>query len=99
MSPKGKVVTSVPRSHRRSDQYDWDAMALLAKMNAPNSVLAAKAVRHDLIKSVRRYTREPFITPEGHIVVNMRGSHTTAQGTRVGDVYFTWVSNEEQKEN
>jgi len=100
MSPKGKqpIVSSVPPPYVRSSDYDWDAMAILAKLNKGKSVLAAKAVPNARIKSVRRYSRPPFVTDEGHVVVNMRNSHLNEDGVRVGDVYFSWADTE-QKEN
>ena len=99
MSKKGPqpVVTSVPPPYQRGE-YDWDAMAILAKLNKGNAVLAASGVRLPLIKSVRRYNRPPFVTDEGHVVVNKRNSHLNEQGVRVGDVYFSWADNN-QKEN
>lgn len=97
MSPKGKIVETVPPARRRSE-HDWDAMAILAKMNKGKSVLAARGVRNDLVKSVRKYRREPFFTAEGHVVVSLRDSHTNDSGIRVGDVYFTWVDNDQNTE-
>lgn len=97
MSTKGQpVVSEVPPARRRSD-YDWDAMALLAQLNKGKAVRAATNVTETRIKAVRKYRRPPFYTNEGHIVVSMRNSHLNKHDQRVGDVYFSWESN--QKEN
>lgn len=87
---KGKVVGAVPPVSRARSTIDWDSPALLAKMTG-QPVLAATDIRNTRVKAVRQYTRAPFITPEGRIVVELRNSHINPDdGERYGDVYFTW---------
>lgn len=88
MTPKGKIVNAVPPARARPG-IDWDSMAKLAKMSG-QPVLAAKHVRNSLVKSVRQYTRPPFITDEGRIIVELRNSKREPDGERWGDVYLRW---------
>lgn len=91
MTPKGKTVNktvnSVPPARQRD--IDWDSMATLAKMTG-KPVLAATHLRNSRVKSVRQYTRPPFVTDEGRIVVELRNSRREADGERWGDVYLRW---------
>lgn len=89
---KGKVVGSVPPQRKPAGAIDWDPAAHLARLSG-QPVLAAQNVRNSRIKAVRQYTREPFITPEGRIVVQMRNSHVGDDGEYYADVYFTWKPN------
>lgn len=88
---KGKVVNAVPPArNRRGPHIDWDSAAALARLSG-QPVLAAEHVRNTRIKSVRQYTRPPFVTDEGRIVIEMRNSSIDEKdGERYGDVYFTW---------
>lgn len=93
MSTKGKpTVDTVPPPGVRSG-YDWDAMAMLAQLTG-KPVRAATDVPMSRIKSVRTYRRPPFLTDEGKIIINMRNSHVNDEGITVGDVYFSWQTNE-----
>lgn len=87
----GRLVNSVPPARWPAQVYDWDAMAQLAKDNPDRVVLAGEHVRMTTIKSVRAYTREPFVTSGGRIKVSMRNSVEETDGHRYGDVYFEWV--------
>jgi hypothetical protein len=66
-------------------------MAQLAKDNPDSVVLAGEHVRMTTIKSVRAYTREPFVSTDGRIKVSMRNSIEEADGHRYGDVYMQWI--------
>lgn len=88
MAPKGKIVNAVPPARARGD-VDWDSMARLAKMSG-QAVLAATHVRNSRVKSVRQYTRPPFVTDEGRIIVELRNSKRESDGERWGDVYLRW---------
>jgi hypothetical protein len=88
---EGKLVSSVPPKRFAEQVYDWDGIAELARNNPDMAVLAGEHVRMTTIKSVRAYTRSPFVTNEGRIKVSMRNSVEEADGHRYGDVYFEWV--------
>jgi hypothetical protein len=88
---KGHIVGKLPpRASRRGEDYDWDAMALLAIKHPENAVLAAEHVPESRVKSLRGYTRYPFIQDTGHIRIAVRNSTMEDDGIRYGDVYFQW---------
>lgn len=84
---KGKIVDEVPRP--RATAIDWDACAVLARETGL-PVLAAKHLKNTRIKSVRQYTRPPFVTEQGRIIIEMRNSRVEKDGQRYGDVYLRW---------
>jgi hypothetical protein len=87
-----KLVGKLPPRASRGEDYDWDAAAILAAKHPDESVLAATHVPESRVKSVRGYTRHPFIQTTGRIAVAVRNSTVEADGIRYGDVYFTWES-------
>lgn len=93
---KGKLVGKLPPRAARGEDYDWDGAALLATEHPEEAVLAATHVPESRVKSVRGYTRAPFITEHGRIVIAVRNSHVEADGIRYGDVYFLYEANEEE---
>lgn len=86
----GNIVSRVPSRATRGEDYDWDAMALLAIKHPDKSVLAAEQVPESRVKSLRQYTRHPFIQEGGRIIVAVRNSAIEADGIRYGDVYLSW---------
>jgi hypothetical protein len=92
---KGKIVGELPK-RRGKMSHDWEGMARLAQQNPGKAVLAATHVPESTTKSVRVYRRKPFVQPDGKIVVNVRNSRIEADGVRYGDVYMTWVPNEQE---
>ena len=97
MTNKGRVVREVPpRAGHNLQRIDWDGAAVLAKL-AGAPVLAAEHVRDSRVKSVRQYTRPPFVTDEGKIIIEMRNSKVE-DGVRYGDVYFRWEPTTTKKE-
>lgn len=92
---KGKLVGKLPPRASRGEDYDWDAAANLAAQHPDEAVLAASHVPESRVKSVRGYTRRPFVQDTGHIVVAVRNSTVEADGIRYGDVYFQWQSSQE----
>jgi hypothetical protein len=93
---KGKLVGKLPPRASRGEDYDWDAAAILAATHPDEAVLAATHVPESRVKSVRGYTRRPFITEAGRIAVAVRNSTVEADGIRYGDVYFTWENTQEE---
>lgn len=91
---KGKLVGRMPPRASRGEDYDWDAMALLAIQHPEAAVLAASHVPESRVKSLRGYTRSPFIQDTGRIIIAVRDSTVEADGIRYGDVYFQWESRE-----
>jgi hypothetical protein len=87
---KGEIIGKLPPPSSRGEDYDWDAMALLAMQHPGDAVLAAEHVRESRVKSLRQYTRYPFVQQHGHITVAVRNSSVEADGIRYGDVYFIW---------
>ena len=96
---RGKLVGKLPPRASRGEDYDWDAAALLAVQHPTEAVLAASHVPESRVKSLRGYTRHPFIQDNGRIIIAVRNSTVEADGIRYGDVYFQWESREstEQK--
>jgi hypothetical protein len=62
---------------------------MVAKMTG-QPVLAASGVKDSRVKSLRQYTRAPFVTDEGRIIIEVRNSSVHEDGYRYGDVYFRW---------
>ena len=93
---QGKLVGKLPPRASRGEDYDWDAAAILAAQHPDEAVLAANHVPESRVKSVRGYTRRPFVQDTGHIVVAVRNSTVEADGIRYGDVYFTWQPTEKK---
>lgn len=92
---KGNIVGKLPPRASRGEDYDWDAMALLAIKHPGEAVLAAQHVPDSRVKSLRGYTRAPFIQERGRIVVSVRNSAVEADGIRYGDVYLSWHESRE----
>jgi hypothetical protein len=90
---KGKIVKQIPGA--RQSPIDWDSPAILAKLSG-QPVLAATHVRDTRIKSVRQYTRPPFVAEDGRIIIEMRNSKTDSNGVRYGDVYMRWESTKKE---
>ena len=86
----GKIVSRVPSRATRGEDYDWDAMAVLAIQHPDKSVLAAERVPESRVKSLRGYTRHPFRQSGGRIIIAVRNSVVEADGIRYGDVYLSW---------
>jgi hypothetical protein len=87
---EGKIVSEVPKPTRVSKfQTKWDEYALTAQL-LKQPVLVATHVNNTLVKSMRQYTRPPFVTDEGRIAVKLRNSKIEDDGKRYGDVYFEW---------
>jgi hypothetical protein len=89
------VVDSVPPPKRASKNNKWDDYALVARL-VKKPVLAGKRIRNSTVKSLRQYSRPPFVTPEGRTMINLRNSAIEADGERYGDVYMTWVLTDKQ---
>ena len=94
---EGKIVSAIPAPSRVSKyKINWDEFVDIAKL-AKSPVLAGKNIRETQVKSMRLYTRSPFVQSDGRVKIALRNSHIE-NGVRVGDVYFEWIPNE-QKEN
>jgi hypothetical protein len=93
---QGKLVGKLPPRASRGEDYDWDTAALLAVQHPGDAVLAASHVPESRVKSVRGYTRHPFVQDIGHIVVAVRNSTVEPDGIRYGDVYFQWEPTEKE---
>ena len=86
----GNIVSKVPSRASRGEDYDWDAMAVLAIQHPDKWVLAAEHVPESRVKSLRGYTRRPFRQAGGRIIIAVRNSAVEADGIRYGDVYLSW---------
>lgn len=91
---QGKLVGKMPPRALRGEDYDWDGAANLAIAHPDEAVLAATHVPESRVKSVRGYTRAPFVQDNGRIIIAVRNSTVEADGIRYGDVYFQWEPNE-----
>lgn len=97
MKNEGKIVNAIPAPSRVSKyKINWDEFVDIAKL-AKSPVLAGKNIRETQVKSMRLYTRHPFIQDDGRVKIALRNSRIE-NGVRLGDVYFVWVPNE-KKEN
>lgn len=91
-----KFVDAVPpRSGQEHDE--WTKLADMAKERPGKALLAASYEHERVVKRLRARSRPPFVSPEGHIKVSMRGSTTTDDGRR-GDIYLTWIPADEKEE-
>ncbi|APX01170.1 hypothetical protein BWQ92_05005 [Arthrobacter sp. QXT-31] len=86
----GSMSSKVPPRANRGEDYNWDAMALLAIQHPDKWVLAAEHVPESRVKSLRGYTRHPFRQETGRIIIAVRNSAVEADGIRYGDVFLTW---------
>jgi hypothetical protein len=98
MTKDGKIFDQLPPVSRpHKSKINWTEAAEVARLTG-SPVLAAKHVKHSLVQSVRQYSKPPFVTDEGRIIVNLRNS-TVEKGVRYGDVFFTWQPNEPKESN
>lgn len=94
---EGKTVSAIPAPTRVSKYgINWDKYVEIAKMTG-QPVLAGHNVRESQVKSMRQYTRPPFIQEDGHVVIALRNSKVES-GVRTGDVYFEWVSTQKKEQ-
>lgn len=94
---EGKIVNAIPAPSRVSKyRINWDEYVDIAKL-AKSPVLAGSNIRETQVKSMRLYTRPPFVQEDGHVKIALRNSRIE-NGVRIGDVYFQWVPND-KKEN
>ncbi|ALY10608.1 hypothetical protein FDH86_gp073 [Arthrobacter phage Tank] len=98
----GKVVRSVPPARRANHIVkDFDASAELARKSG-HPVLAAEGIRITRVNSLRQYTREPYVTDKGRVVITTRNSRVDeTDGRKYVDMYFEWQAAESttKKEN
>lgn len=96
MPKEGKIVHEIPpvRRNVRHTRHEikWDEYATLAKLTG-QPVLAGQNIRNSTVKSVRQYTRYPFVDDTGHIAVRFRSKTIGEDGERYGDVYLEWIPN------
>jgi hypothetical protein len=94
---EGKIVSAIPAPSRISKyKINWDEFVEIAKL-AKSPVLVASNIRETQVKSMRKYTRAPYVTSEGHVVIALRNSEIK-NGVRVGDVYFEWIPNQKEEQ-
>lgn len=93
---EGKIVNAIP-SPARISKYgiNWDEFVDVAKL-AKSPVFVAKNIRETQVKSMRQYTRAPFVQEDGHVHIALRNS-TIKDGVRVGEVYFQWIPNQKEQ--
>lgn len=92
---EGKIVDAIPAPSRQSKyKINWDEFVDIAKL-AKSPVLVAKNIRETQVKSMRLYTRHPFVQPDGRVKIALRNSRVE-NGIRLGDVYFEWVPTEKE---
>jgi hypothetical protein len=94
---EGKIVNAIPAPSRQSKyKIDWDKFVDVAKL-AKSPVLAGSNIRETQVKSMRQYTRHPFVQEDGHVHIALRNS-IVKDGVRVGDVYFQWIPNKKEEQ-
>lgn len=94
---EGKIVNAIPAPSRVSKyKINWDEFVEIAKL-AKSPVLAGSNIRETQVKSMRQYTRYPFVQEDGHVQIALRNSEIK-NGVRVGDVYFAWVPNQKKEQ-
>lgn len=88
----GEIVDAIP-ARKRESKYNnnWDRFAELARSTG-KPVLAGVNIRNTTVKSLRQYTRPPFVTNEGRIIISLRNSEIGEDGERYGDIYMSWES-------
>ena len=93
---EGKIVNAIPAPTRQSKyKIDWDKYVEVARMTG-KPVLAGSNIRETTVKSMRLYTRHPFVQDEGRVKIALRNSYIK-DGVRLGDVYFEWVPTEKKE--
>lgn len=93
---EGKIVNAIPAPSRVSKyKINWDEYVDIAKL-AKSPVLAGRNIRETQVKSMRQYTRHPFVQEDGHVSIALRNSEVK-DGVRTGDVYFEWVPNDKKE--
>ena len=93
---EGKIVNAIPAPSRVSKyKINWDEFVEVARMTG-QPVLAGSNIRETQVKSMRQYTRAPFVQEDGHVHIALRNSHIE-NGIRVGDVYFQWIPNQKEQ--
>jgi hypothetical protein len=96
MKGKPRIVSEVPGLRRKGKSgIDWDSPASLARLTG-QPVLAAENVRDTHVKSLRQYTRSPFVDTTGYIAVHLRNSRLETDGHRYGDVFLQWHSRKDE---
>lgn len=94
---EGKIVNAIPAPSRVSKyKINWDEYVEVAKL-AKSPVLAGSNIRETQVKSMRLYTRPPFVQEDGRVKIALRNSRIE-NGVRIGDVYFEWVPNEKKEQ-
>lgn len=89
----GNIVSAIPPPSRASKyNINWDNYVEVAKFTK-SPVLAGVNIRETQVKSLRQYTRYPFVQPDGRISIALRNSKVK-NGVRTGDVYMEWIPNE-----
>lgn len=93
---EGKIVNAIPAPSRVSKyRIDWDQFVEVAKL-AKSPVLVGSNIRETQVKSMRQYTRAPFVQKDGRVHIALRNSKIE-NGVRVGDVYFEWIPTEKKE--
>jgi hypothetical protein len=91
---EGKIVNAIPAPSRVSKyKINWDEFVEVSKL-AKSPVLVASNIRETQVKSMRLYTRYPFVQEDGRVKIALRNSHIK-DGVRVGEVYFEWIPNDQ----
>lgn len=92
---EGKIVNAIPAPTRVSKyKINWDDFVDVAKL-AKSPVLVGSNIRETQVKSMRQYTRAPFVQEDGHVHIALRNS-VVKDGVRMGDVYFEWIPNKKE---
>lgn len=93
---EGRFVDSIPiEANYRSP---WDKYALQAQSRPNTPLIVDEDGPVKLYKNLKMRKNAPFVTPDGHIEVNMRDSYVNKLGTRHGIIYVTWHPAEDGKE-
>lgn len=91
MAQPGTFTGDLPPRRSRPSAYEWDNLCRKAQDRPGEALLAASGVPVSLAKSIRGRTRAPFVRQDGHLIVNVRNSVVKDDGKRYGDLYFTWI--------
>lgn len=96
---EGNVRPTVPPPMRPTrNEYDWDSFAIQAQENPGEAVMAYENVPESRVKSVRYYDRPPFNKEGGELKIYMRNSAIGDDGIRRGEVWFQWISFDQEEE-
>lgn len=89
-----EAVTGVPPRKTPNVPHDadeWDTIAETARKQPNKPILAGRDLEEGFVKRMRGWTRYPYRSAEGNVVVNGRNSEVQ-DGLRVfKEVYMTFV--------